>query len=194
MPACTLADCNVRGGRWKSLGDTTNFLASLSVSRAAVVSAVTSLGLERAGVTFRVQMVFEQMCSGLCRTEPAELACSCLRLSLGVFLRNRTVFPFAGGEQGAGLQVMPDKDLEQAGDHDDHSARGNHSGHCDTNWHRRQHPQHHRSVLFMRERVTVDQAPLRAQVSLRRVLGRRRLREALRAFSCTIRRLAFSSC
>lgn len=135
MPACTLADCNVRGGGWKSPGDTNNFLASLSVSRAAVVSAVTSLGLERAGVTMRVQMVFEQICSDLCRTKPAELAFSCLHLSLGVFLLNQTVFPFAGGEQGAGLQVMPGKDLEQAGDHDDHSARGDDPGHCDTNWH-----------------------------------------------------------
>lgn len=52
--------------------------------------------------------------------------------------------PFAGGEQGAGVQVMPDKDPEQAGDHDDHSARGDHPGHGDTYRHRRQHPQHHR--------------------------------------------------
>lgn len=112
------------------------------------------------------------MCSGLCGTERAELAYSCLRLSLGVFLLNQTVFPFAGGEQGAGLQVMPDKDLEQAGDHDDHSARGDNPGHCDTNWYRRQHPQHHRSVLFLEERVTFDWALLRAQVSLCRVLAR----------------------
>lgn len=196
MPACTLSDCNIRGGGWKSREDTNNFLASLSVSRAAMVSAVTSLGMERAEVTFSVQMVFEQMCLGLCRTEPAELAHSYFRLSLGMFLLYETVFPFAGGEQGAGLQVMPDKDLEQAGDHDDHSARGNDPRHCDTDWYRRQHPQHHRSVLFLQEQVTFDGALLRAQVSLCRVLVRSRLREALQAFSCTVRGLvhAFSSC
>ena len=188
MPAGTLADCDVRGGGWKSPGDTNNFLASLSVSRAAMVSALTSLGLERAGVTLRVQMVFEQVCSGSWRTETAELAHSCLRLSLGVFLLHQTVFPSAGGEQGAGVQVMPDKDPEQAGDHDDHSARGNDPGHCDTDWHRRQHPQHHRSVLFLQERVAFDRALLRALVSQRRVLGRRR-RGALRAFSCTFSKL-----
>lgn len=91
MPTRVLADCNVRGGRWKNLGDTNNFLPSLSVSGAAMVSAVTSLELERVRVTFRAQTVFEQMCSGLCRTEPAELAHSCLCLSLGVFLLHQAV-------------------------------------------------------------------------------------------------------
>lgn len=75
-------------------------------------------------------------------------SCTCLHPSTGMFPLPQTVFPFAGGEQGTGLQVLPDKDLEQAGDHDDHPARGNHPGHRDTDWHRRQHPQHHRSVLY----------------------------------------------
>lgn len=187
MPACTLADCNVGGGRWKSPGDTTNFLASLSVSRAAMVSAVTSLGLlECKWCLNRSAQVF---------AGPSQLNLPTAAFVFpGAFLPNQTVFPFAGGEQGAGLQIVPDKDLEQAGDHDDNSARGNDPGHCDTNWHRRQHPQHHRSVLFTQERVAVDQAPLRAQVSLHRVLGRSRLREALQTFSCTIGGLAFSSC
>lgn len=134
--------------------DTNNFLASLSVSRAAMVSAVTSLGLERAGVTLRVQRMFEQISfAGLSRLN---VPTATFRLSLGVFLLHQTVFPFAGGEQGTGLQVVPDKDLEQAGDHDDYFARGNDPGHRDTDWYCRQHPQHHRSVLFLQEWVTFD--------------------------------------
>lgn len=61
---------------------------------------------------------------------------------------NQAVFPCAGGEQGDGLQVLPDEDLEQAGDHDDHSAGGNDPGHRDPDGHRRQHSQHHRWALL----------------------------------------------
>lgn len=65
----------MRGGGWKVSGDTHKVLAPLSVGRAALVSAGTSLGLERVRITWRMKAVFERMFSGLCRTEPAESGC-----------------------------------------------------------------------------------------------------------------------
>lgn len=67
VSACTATNCNMRVDGWKAPRDTNKFLASLSVERATLVSTDTFLGLERAGITCRMQIMF----SGLWRTEPA---------------------------------------------------------------------------------------------------------------------------